>query len=252
MPSIDLERISVTIPIYNARGRALKSELLRRAVGANFANDKDPSVVAVRALDDVTLRINHGDRVAIVGRNGSGKTTLLRVLSGIYPPTSGRAEIVGQVSSLTDLSVGMDPESSGYENIVLRGLILGLTRKQAMDLIPDIEEFSELGEYLALPIRTYSAGMLLRLAFGVSTAVKPDIIILDEMISAGDAGFMEKAQRRLERLIENASIMVLASHDEALVRKLCPTAVWLHSGRLMARGGTDEVLAQYRASIGQN
>jgi ABC-type polysaccharide/polyol phosphate transport system ATPase subunit len=252
MPFIDLERISVTIPIYNARGRALKSELLRRAVGANFASDKDPSVVAVQALDEVTLRIGHGDRVAIVGRNGSGKTTLLRVLSGIYPPTSGRAEIVGHVSSLTDLSVGMDPESSGYENIVLRGLILGLTRKEATKLIPDVEEFSELGEYLALPIRTYSAGMLLRLAFGVSTAVKPDILVLDEMISAGDAGFMGKAQRRLEQLIKNASIMVLASHDEALVRTLCPTAVWLHAGRLMAKGGTDEVLAQYRASIGRN
>jgi ABC-2 type transport system ATP-binding protein/lipopolysaccharide transport system ATP-binding protein len=252
MPSIDLERVSVTIPIYNARGRALKSELLRRAVGANFANGKDPRIIAVRAVDDVTLRINHADRIAIIGRNGSGKTTLLRVLSGIYPPTSGRAEIVGDVSSLTDLSVGMDPESTGYENIVLRGLILGLSRKQATKLIPDIEEFTELGEYLALPIRTYSAGMLLRLAFGVSTAVKPDIIILDEMINAGDAAFIEKAQRRLEQLIENASIMVLASHDEALVRRLCPTAIWMHAGRLMAMGRTDEVLEQYRASIGPN
>jgi ABC-type polysaccharide/polyol phosphate transport system ATPase subunit len=252
MPSIDLERVSVTIPIYNARGRALKSELLQRAVGANFANGKDPSIIAVRAVDDVTLRINHADRIAIIGRNGSGKTTLLRVLSGIYPPTSGRAEIVGDVSSLTDLSVGMDPESTGYENIVLRGLILGLSRKQATKLIPDIEEFTELGEYLALPIRTYSAGMLLRLAFGVSTAVKPDIIILDEMISAGDAAFIEKAQRRLEQLIENASIMVLASHDEALVRRLCPTAIWMHAGRLMAMGRTDEVLEQYSASINRN
>jgi ABC-type polysaccharide/polyol phosphate transport system ATPase subunit len=153
---------------------------------------------------------------------------------------------------LTDLSVGMDPESSGYENIVLRGLILGLTRKEATKLIPDIEEFSELGEYLALPIRTYSAGMLLRLAFGVSTAVKPDIIILDEMISAGDAGFVKKAQQRLERLIENASIIVLASHDETLVRKLCPSAVWLQAGKLMAKGRTDEVLEQYRASIGRS
>jgi len=249
MPSITLERVSVTIPIYNARSRALKSELLRRAVGANFTDEKDPGVVAVRALDDVTLGINHGDRVALVGRNGSGKTTLLRVMSGIYPPTSGRVAIDGHISSLTDLSVGMDPESTGYENIILRGLILGMTRKQAAAMVPDIEEFTELGEYLALPIRTYSAGMHLRLAFAVSTAVNPDIIILDEMIGAGDAAFIEKAERRIERLIEKASIMVLASHDEQLVRRLCPTAIWMHAGRMMAMGETSEVLGRYNASI---
>jgi len=252
MPFIELDRVCVTIPIYNARGRALKSEIFRRAVGANFADEKDPSFVAVRAIDDVTLRIGHGDRVAIIGRNGSGKTTLLRVMSRIYPPTSGRAQIVGHLSSLTDLSVGMDPESTGYENIVLRGLILGLNRRQATALIPDVEEFSELGEYLALPIRTYSTGMFLRLAFAVTTAVKPDIIILDEMISAGDAAFIEKAQRRIEGLIEDASIMVLASHDESLVRRMCSTAVWMHAGRMAAKGDVNEVLNSYKASSVQN
>ena len=249
MPSITLERASVTIPVYNARSRALKSEIFRRAVGANFADDKEPGIVAVRALDDVTLRINHGDRVALIGRNGSGKTTLLRVLSGIYPPTSGRVAIDGNVSSLTDLTLGMDPESTGYENIVLRGLILGMTRRQAIAMIPDIEEFTELGEYLALPIRTYSAGMHLRLAFAVTTAVDPDIIILDEMISAGDAAFIVKAQARIERLISRASIMILASHDESLVQRLCPRAVWMDAGRMMAVGATEDVLRRYKESI---
>jgi ABC-type polysaccharide/polyol phosphate transport system ATPase subunit len=245
MPWITLDGVSVTIPIYNARSRALKSQIFRRAVGANFAEQKDQGIVAVRALDDVTLQIHHGDRVALVGRNGSGKTTLLRVLSGIYPPTSGRIRAEGHISSLTDLSVGMDPESTGYENIVLRGLILGLTRKQAAAMIPEIEEFTELGDYLRLPIRTYSAGMHLRLAFAVTTSVYPDIVILDEMISAGDASFIEKAQRRIQNLIEKASILVLASHDENLVRQLCRTAIWMHAGRVMAMGKTDEVLAKY-------
>jgi ABC-2 type transport system ATP-binding protein/lipopolysaccharide transport system ATP-binding protein len=251
MPSITLERASVTIPIYNARSRALKSELLRRAVGANFTDARDPGVVAVRAVDNVTLRVNHGDRIALIGRNGSGKTTLLRLMAGIYPPTSGRVTISGNVSSLTDLSLGMDPESTGYENIILRGLVLGMTRREATAMIPDIEEFTELGEYLGLPIRTYSAGMTLRLAFAVSTAVKPDIIILDEMISAGDASFILKAKVRIEQLIERASIMVLASHDESLVARLCPKAVWMDAGRMMAAGETAEVIRNYKESIGQ-
>ena len=241
--------MSVTIPVYNARGRALKSQIFRRTVGGSLESDVDNGVTIVRALEDVTLRIEHGDRVAIVGGNGAGKTTLLRVMSRIYEPTAGRAEIEGAISSLTDLAVGMDPEATGYENIIIRGAILGLSRQRSMALISDIEEFTELGEYMHLPIRTYSSGMVLRLAFAISTAVKPEIIILDEMISAGDASFIDKARARIAGLIDNASIMVMASHDANLIRQFCTHAVWLSAGRLMAMGDAENVLEQYLNSV---
>jgi ABC-type polysaccharide/polyol phosphate transport system ATPase subunit len=249
MTLIDLQNVSVLLPIYNTRGRALKHEILRRTIGSNLDHPKDHRVTIVQALNDVTLRVNHGDRIGLIGRNGAGKTTLLRVMSRIYPPTSGKVQIVGKISSMTDLSIGMNPEATGYENIVMRGVMLGLTHKQAAALIPDVEEFTELGEYLDLPIRTYSAGMMLRLAFAVSTAVNPDIIILDEMVSAGDIAFVEKARVRITALIEKASILILATHDEATLQQFCPVAVWLNYGRVAAIGDTKSVLAQYHSEI---
>lgn len=249
MASIYMQDLSVSLPIYNARARALKQEVFRRTIGGNIQHPKDQRVTVVQALNGVTLRINNGDRVGLVGRNGAGKTTLLRVMSRIYPPTSGTIHVTGSISSMTDLSVGMNPEATGYENIILRGVMLGLTRKQAAALIPDVEEFTELGEYLDLPIRTYSSGMMLRLAFAVSTAVKPDIIILDEMMSAGDAAFFDKARVRITKLIEDAPILVLATHDDATLRRFCTIAVWMKSGRVAATGDIDSVLAQYHSEI---
>ena len=250
MALIDVEDVSVSLPIYNARGRALKTELLRRTVGGNIEHPKDKRATVIQALDAVTLRVQDGDRIGLVGRNGAGKTTLLRVMSRIYTPTSGNVNIVGSISSMTDLSVGMNPEATGYENIIMRGVMLGLTRKQAAALTPDVEEFTELGEYLELPVRTYSAGMMLRLAFAVSTAVKPDIIILDEMITAGDAAFVEKARTRLSKLIKEASILVLATHDDITLRRFCTIAVWMNSGRVAAMGDIDTVLAEYHSDSG--
>jgi ABC-type polysaccharide/polyol phosphate transport system ATPase subunit len=251
MALIDLQNVSVSIPIYNSRGRALKSEIFRRTIGGNIEHPKDRRITVIQALNDVTLRINDGDRVGLIGRNGAGKTTLLRVMSRIYPPTSGKIRIVGTISSMTDLSLGMNPESTGYENIVMRGIMLGLNRKQATALIPDVEEFTELGEYLDLPIRTYSTGMMVRLSFAISTAVKPDIIILDEMIGAGDLAFVEKARSRIVGLIENASILVLATHDAAILRQFCPVAVWLKAGSVGAIGDTESILEQKRFNIKQ-
>ena len=151
---------------------------------------------------------------------------------------------------MTDLSVGMGPEATGYENIVMRGIMLGLTHRQAAALIPDVEEFTELGEYLELPIRTYSAGMMLRLSFAISTAVRPDIIILDEMISVGDAAFVTKARARISDLIQNASILVLATHDDNLLQEFCQTAIWINYGRVASMGDTETVLAHYHSEIG--
>ncbi|MFN9212933.1 MAG: ABC transporter ATP-binding protein [Betaproteobacteria bacterium] len=244
-----LHDVSLVLPIYNPRGRALKGELLRRTVGGRIGDSGDPRVVLIEAVNRVTLEFMHGERVALLGRNGAGKSTLLRLLGGIYPPTSGLVTIRGRVSSLTDMSMGMDMEATGYENVVLRGVVMGLTRRAARALTPDIEAFTELGNFLNLPVRTYSTGMLLRLAFAISTAVQPDILLLDEMVGAGDAAFIDKARQRIGGLIERASVMVLASHDEELVRQLCNRALWLDAGAVRADGPVDEVLASYRAAL---
>lgn len=249
MAHVSLANASVELAVYNSRGRALKSEILRRTVGGGLQDDRDRSVQVVRALSDVSFEARDGDRIGLVGGNGAGKTTLLRVLSRVYPPTSGDARIAGRISSLIDLSMGMDSDATGYENIEMRGIMLGLNRKQAQAIIPDIEEFSELGDFLTLPIRTYSSGMMLRLAFAVSTAVHPDILILDEIIGVGDAAFAEKAERRLHSMIEKASILFLASHDNATIQRFCNRTLWMKGGRLVMDGKPDDVLAAYGADI---
>lgn len=247
MAHIDLENVSVELAVYNSRGRALKSEIIRRTVGGGLENDRDRSIHVVKALREVSFKARDGDLIGLVGGNGAGKTTLLRVLSRVYPPTGGRADIRGRISSLIDLSMGMDIDASGYQNIEMRGIMLGLSRREAQALIPDVEEFSGLGEFLALPVRTYSSGMMLRLAFAVSTAVYPDILILDEIIGVGDAAFAELAERRLQEYIKKANIMFLASHDNGAILRFCNRTIWLKGGCLMMDGPPKDVLAAYAA-----
>jgi ABC-type polysaccharide/polyol phosphate transport system ATPase subunit len=242
---INLHRASVQIPIYNARSRSLKSAIARRAVGATIGSRPNDDLVVVNALNNITFTLNAGDRVGIIGHNGAGKTTLLRVLSGVYAPTSGSAEVVGRVSALTDMAMGLDPEASGRENVIMRSILLGMSYQQARALAPEIEQFTELGEYLDLPVRTYSTGMMLRLAFAVTTSIRPDILVMDEMISAGDASFVEKATERINALIAEASIFVLASHSENQLKRFCNRAIWLNAGELAADGPLDCVLAAY-------
>jgi ABC-2 type transport system ATP-binding protein/lipopolysaccharide transport system ATP-binding protein len=243
MPSIDLVNVSVEFPIYNARGRSLRSSLLRR-VGGQIEQD-DTDVVTVKALRDITLSLKASDRLAVVGHNGAGKSTLLRVFSGSYEPSSGTADIEGRISSLLDITMGMDPELTGAENIVLRGVFVGMSIAQARSRIDEIADFSELGNYVHLPMRTYSSGMTLRLAFAISTAVPPDVLLLDELISVGDTNFAEKALRRTEEMMNNASILVLASHDNKVLRQYCNRAIMLHEGRILAQGSVDEVIEAY-------
>ena len=245
MARIDLHQASVQFPIYNARSRSLKSTIARHAVGATIGSRTENDIVVVNALKNITLSLNPGDRVGIIGHNGAGKTTLLRVFSGAYVPTSGSAEVVGEVSALTDISMGMDPEASGHENIIMRAILLGMNYQQARALAPEVEQFTELGEYLDLPVRTYSTGMMLRLAFAVATSVEPEILIMDEIIAVGDASFMEKATQRIKTLIAKANIFVLASHDEETLKRFCNRAIWLNRGELAAEGPLGRVLADY-------
>jgi ABC-2 type transport system ATP-binding protein/lipopolysaccharide transport system ATP-binding protein len=245
MASIDLKNVVVSFPIYDQSSRSLKKRLIKATTGGHIRSDSGKLSV-VQALDGVSLSLRHGDRVGLVGHNGAGKTTLLRVLAGIYEPTRGTAKIEGHAAPLFDVALGMDPESTGYENILMRGLFLGLSRREIEARVDEIADFTELGDFLNLPIRTYSAGMRMRLAFGVSTSIDPDILLLDEGIGAGDAAFLEKAQKRLSEFTRKAAIIVLASHSEALIRNMCDKAVLMEHGRVIREGATDEILATYR------
>lgn len=245
MASISLRNVTVDFPIYNARGRSLKANVLGRVGGRIGGQGGD--IVTVEALRGINLELRPGDRLALVGHNGAGKSTLLRVLAGAYEPSYGVAEIQGKVSSLLDMTMGMDPELTGRENIVLRGIFLGMTFREITDLAPSIEEFSELGGFVDLPMRTYSSGMTLRLAFAVSTAVQPDILLLDEMISVGDADFANKARGRIEQVMENSRIFVLASHDPKMLQRYCNKGILLREGQIVAAGSLDDVLAEQAA-----
>ena len=243
MVSVTLDHASVEIPIYNSRSRSLKSTLLRQVGGAVETDDRD--IVTIKALQNVTLNLRPGDRMGLIGHNGAGKSTLLRVLSGAYEPTSGLARINGTVSSLLDITMGMDSELTGADNILLRSLLNGMSVGEARQHMQDIAEFSELGPYLHLPMRTYSSGMTLRLAFATSTAKAPDILLMDELISVGDARFSQKAKDRIESLIGNSQIMVLASHDTTTIHRYCNKAIVLESGKVIAQGTVDEAFDYY-------
>ena len=244
MADIQLDNVSIAFPVYDNSSRSLKKRLVGAATGGRIRSEAGPSVV--QALDNVTLHFQHGDRIGLVGRNGAGKTTLLRVIAGIYEPGVGTVRVEGHVAPLFDLSLGMDPEGTGYENILLRGLFLGLRRADIEARLDEIAAFTELGTFLELPIRTYSAGMRLRLAFAVSTSFRPDILLLDEGIGAGDATFLEKVNRRLQEFTSKATIIVLASHSEQLVRRMCSTSVLMEHGQIIALGNTSQVLALYQ------
>jgi len=233
MASIRADRISVEFPIWNPSRRSLKQTLVHASTGGRLARETTNRVV-VQALHELSFEFARGDRVGLVGHNGSGKTTLLRVLTGIFEPVRGRLDVVGRVSSLLDLSLGMDHEGTGYENIVLRGVLMGFSPTEIANRIDAIAEFSELGDYLDMPIRTYSSGMLLRLAFAVSTSTAPEILLLDEWLSVGDANFKQKAEKRLLELIESSAIVVLASHDVNLIKRFCTRMLKLERGRIIA------------------
>ncbi|MBV9515212.1 MAG: ABC transporter ATP-binding protein [Mycobacteriaceae bacterium] len=233
----------VEFPIFDAKSRSLKKTFLGKAGGTIGRNTSN--VLVIEALKDVTLSLSTGDRVGLVGHNGAGKSTLLRLLSGIYEPTRGKAIVNGRVAPIFDLGVGMDPEISGYENIIIRGLFLGESRKKMLAKVDEIAEFTELGEYLSMPLRTYSTGMRVRLAMGVVTSIDPEILLLDEGIGAVDAEFLKKAQTRLQGLVERSGILVFASHSTEFLARLCKTAIWIDHGSIKMMGGIEDVVRAY-------
>lgn len=228
---ITASNLSVDFPTYTA-DRSLKRSILQATTGGRMATDSK-SHIAVRALDELSFKIQPGDRVGLYGHNGSGKTTLLRVLTGAYAPTSGNLEVCGRVASLLDISMGMEGDATGWENILLRGLMMGMRPSEIRDRMQEIGDFSGLGGYLNMPLRTYSSGMQVRLAFSVSTVINADILLLDEWLSVGDQDFQIKAAERLHEMINNSSIMVLASHSTKLLKDVCTRIFKMEHGRLV-------------------
>ena len=242
--SVSLRNVHLDLPIYDISAQSLKKRVMRLGRRNSIAED-NTGVIVVKAISDLSLDLRSGDRLGLIGHNGAGKSTLLRVLAGIYPPTGGEVRVQGVTVPLLDISLGMDELSTGRQNIRLRGLLLGMSNSEIQSKTEDIAEFTELGDNLDLPLRTYSNGMRLRLAFAISTAVEADILLLDEVLGVGDAGFQEKAERRLRSLHERAEIVVLAIHSSETILKTCNKVLWMERGRVRMFGEAHEVVRAY-------
>ena len=247
MSHIKFDNVSLDFPIFNSNSRSIKQTLIRVATGGQMGSDTSGHVV-IRALGNISFNIKDGERVGLLGHNGAGKSTLLRVLNGVYLPSSGDAEIEGNIGSLIDISLGIDGEATGRENIYVRAGFLGISRSLINENFDEIVDFSELGNFIDMPLRTYSSGMLLRLAFAVSTILKPEILLMDEWLSVGDAGFQSKAEKKLNEMVDNANILVLASHAVDLILNTCNRAIWLEHGKIVRDGEVKIVCDEYLSS----
>jgi ABC-type polysaccharide/polyol phosphate transport system ATPase subunit len=246
---IKLTHLSLEFPIYRGSSRSLKKSLVAATtMRSNLARDSADRI-NVRALDSISLEIADGERVGLIGSNGAGKTTLLKVLGGIYEPTSGTVESSGDITALITSTFGLDPDATGRENIVLCGMYMGIHPRDMRNRVEEIARFTELDHYLEMPVRTYSAGMMMRLSFGVSTCVQREILLLDEWLSVGDAGFLEKAHRRMENFVHGSSIVILASHTESLLKQWCTRGILLDRGRVTADGHIGSVLDAYHQAL---
>lgn len=248
MASISLRNVTLDYPIYGT-ARSFRKILFKSVSGFTGGNIHREGAhgerVVVRALAGLTLDIGHGDRVGLLGHNGAGKSTLLRVLAKVFAPTAGELVMDGKISPLFSAVPGLDMDDTGYENLINCGIFLGLTRQEIADRTADIIEFSELGDYMDLPVRTYSAGMVTRLGFALATSINPDILLLDEGLGAGDARFTERAAKRIESLVARASILVFASHADLLIKMMCNRALLLDHGQAVAYGDVTDVLKEY-------
>jgi lipopolysaccharide transport system ATP-binding protein len=240
---IEVASLSVFFPLYHGNSRSLKKTVFAAAAG-KLAQDRKRRVV-VQALRDISFSLRAGDRLGLIGGNGAGKTTLLRTLAGIYEPVMGRLSITGSLHALLDPQLGMNPDLTGRENILLRGLYSGLPRAEIARLEEDVRAFAELGDFMDLPVRIYSSGMVVRLGFALATAIRPQILLMDEWFLAGDAEFMEKARARLEDMVRGAEILVLSTHSMDVVEDWCGRVLWLDQGRIRDDGAPAEVLQRY-------
>jgi ABC-type polysaccharide/polyol phosphate transport system ATPase subunit len=244
MASIELNDVSLHFRVRQKRKVTLKEYLIHHL----YSRSINP-YVEVRALDGIDLKLRDGDRIGIIGHNGAGKSTLLRLLAGVYPPTSGDRVVDGRVSSLFDITLGFELESTGWENINYRSFLMGETPKSIAPKKQEIADFSELGDFLNMPVRYYSAGMLVRLAFAISTAIDPEILLIDEVFGVGDLAFQQKAKVRMDRMMQTASIMAMVSHDMDILSQICTTGVWMDHGKVKLVGPMREVIRDYTAFV---
>ncbi|MBI0065287.1 ABC transporter ATP-binding protein [Commensalibacter sp. M0134] len=243
MPSITVKNLYISFPLYHENMRNLR-KITNIFLSGRLSEDKHRKIY-VQSLRDISFNIKGGERVGLIGTNGAGKTTLLRTMSGIYEPVSGHLRIEGHISSLLDPSVGMNPELTGRENIRLRCYIDGVPHKQMNEIEEKVIEFSELGPYIDLPVKTYSSGMNLRLGFGLITAIDPQILLMDEWFMTGDEGFMLKATHRLENIVKKSQILIISTHSPQILIKWCNRIIWLEQGFLKMDGTPQEVLPVY-------
>lgn len=247
MSLIKAKNLSVEMPIYEVSGRSMKMQVINKFTSTRIGSSHS-GITVIKALNNLNFEAHNGDRIGLIGRNGAGKSTLLRVLAGIYEPSAGELEVQGKAVPLLEMGLGMDDTMTGYQNIKMRGTLLGMSSKEIIRKTPEIADFTDLKEYLHLPIRTYSSGMRIRLAFAISTAVEADILLLDEVIGVGDAAFIEKANARMKSLHEKASIVFLASHSNPLIAEMCNKVIWLDGGEIRFFGDVNEGLKEYSSS----
>ena len=242
---IHMKSVNMYYPsgIYNAR--SIKQELF------SFVKREQKKILLkdVHALKNFSLDVSEGERIGVIGRNGSGKSTLLKTIAGIYPIESGELEVQGKIRAVFDIGLGFDLESTGRENIMYRGLLLGATPDEIRDKMDEIISFTDIGEFIDYPIKSYSTGMLVRLAFSVTTSVSGDVLLMDEVINAGDAGFIQKAQKKVREMMDSAKIMVLVSHDMATIKNVCSKVIWLDHGEIQAVGNAEDVVNMYLESF---
>jgi ABC-type polysaccharide/polyol phosphate transport system ATPase subunit len=244
MARIELEHVDLTFHVRKDRNVRLKDFILKRM----FLPSKNP-LMEVKALQDINLRIDQGDRVGFLGHNGAGKSTMLKLLAGIYAPSRGRRVVLGRISSLFDIALGFEGEASGWDNIAYRSYLQGETPRSMQSKKQAIADFSELGDFLNMPVRYYSAGMMVRLAFSIATAIEPEILLVDEVLSVGDLSFQHKARERMREMMAKAHLMVLVTHDLESLHQMCNRAVWMDHGRVIMTGSCSEVVAAYRSSV---
>jgi ABC-type polysaccharide/polyol phosphate transport system ATPase subunit len=249
MARIELDHVHLTFHVRGPGSRLTFKEYFINRLLRRKPTKIDSGPTEVQALQDVSLRIGPGERVGIVGHNGAGKSTLLKLLAGVYPPTAGRRDVEGSIASLFDITLGFEPEGTGWENILYRGYLQGETPDTIRDKVQAIADFTELGEFLKMPVRHYSAGMRVRLAFAVATAVAPEVLLVDEVLSVGDMAFQEKARQRMREMIDKAELIVMVSHELEPLRKFCNRGLWMDHGKVRMDGPIDDVIRAYKDSV---